>query len=152
MKKHVFTFMTFFVVCMTLMMVSCSDDDKELSEEILVGKWVMIRYECEDNTGDKEIKKYSISDEYDIVELYEDGTCHNYCKLIDESIYHWDNYGKWILKDDKLTLLYWGFGEEYEVQIIQLSSSLITIEHSFIDDKGPETLLGTETFTYQKID
>lgn len=153
MKKHVFTFMAFFVICMSFIMVSCSDDendkDKEAREEMLIGKWVMTYcfYEDEDEEEDRD---YDISEEYDVIILREDGVCRNYCKSFDNISYDWNDYGEWaVMNDNKLKLLFYGEGENI-VTINRLTETTLSFELNGIDED--DGMPYTYKITYKKVD
>ena len=43
MKKYLFSFVAFFVMCMaSLALVSCGDDDEESGSDSIVGSWVVV--------------------------------------------------------------------------------------------------------------
>ncbi len=166
MKKLVFTFMAFFVMCMaSLAMVSCSDDekdkdDKKTQEELLIGKWVLTHFEGKDSDGntlegDKENEDYPISEEVDVIEFDEDGSCHNYSKVLinDKVDYDWDNYGEWSLQGTSLTLLFDG-RKNKTVKLTQLTSNILTFEYEgqYIDYDTGETVFYYDCYTYQKVD
>lgn len=149
-------------MCSTLMVVSCSDDkdsdDKELNEELLIGKWVLTHFEGKDSDGntlegDKENEDYPISEEYDVIELYEDGTCHNYCKPFEDGGYDWNNYGEWNLQGTSLTLFFES-KKNKTVKLIQLTSDILIFayEGKYIDYDTKETITYYDCYTYQKVD
>lgn len=155
-------FMAFFVMCMaSLAMVSCGDDekdkdDKKTQEELLIGKWVLTYIECKDSEGnsiggDKENGYIPISEEYDVIEFNEDGTCHNYAKF--NGGYDWNNYGEWNLKGTSFTLCFDG-DENKTVELIQLTSDILTIKYEgqYIDYDTKETIIYYDSYTYQKVD
>lgn len=157
MKKQVFTFMTFFVMCMTLMMISCSDDDKDkddekASEEILIGKWVLVHSVYENDTEFEEDDD-DVSKENDVIVFENEGVCHNYCKIANVAPgidpYDWNDYGKWKFMDNSsLRLLFYGEGQQI-VKVLKLTSTILSFECT-IDYKDGE--IGHYTMTYQKVD
>jgi len=152
MKKHVFTFMTFFVVCMTLMMVSCSDDDKNKDDKksFLIGKWVLVYSYYETEYGSIFEDESLVSEEEDVIVFKEDGVCRNYFK-IDDTVYDWDDYGEWELVDDSyLKLLFYGEGQQI-VTISELTQTYLTFEYN----DGIDEYNGTKykmIMRYQKVD
>lgn len=152
MKKHVFIFMAFFVMCSTLMMVSCSDDDKGENDKksFLIGKWVLVYSYYEDEHGSIFEDEYLVSEEEDVIVFKEDGVCRNYLKNND-TVYERDDYGEWKLVDDSyLKLLFDGEGQQI-VTISELTQTSLTFEYN----DGIDEYIGIKykmIMRYQKVD
>lgn len=154
MKKYVFKFMTFFVMCMTsLIIISCSDneDDYQVDKSSLVGKWVLINlvYEVE---SENDSDSYDVSEEVDVILLNEDGSCRNYCKPIEQAApgidpYDWNDYGEWDLVNSiSLKLLFYGEGQQI-VKVLKMTTTTLSFECS-LSSEG-ETY--KYTATYKKV-
>lgn len=146
MKKHVFTFVAFFVMCMaSLDLVSCSDDDKDDSQvdkSILVGKWVMIN--LVEEYGDETLSySFDVSEEEDIVLFNENGSCFNYNDK------GWFDKGNWSLSDTTLKLLFYGEGQQ-TVKILKMTETIFTFE-CLLENEKKEGEFFKCTATYQKV-
>ena len=148
MKKYLFSFVAFFVMCMaSLAMVSCSDDDKDDSQvekSALVGKWVLTNLIYED-ASETDSETFNVSEEADVVLLNEDGSCRNYSKVGD--LYDWDDKGNWSLSDDTtLKLLFYGEGQQ-TVKVLKMTATTLSFECSLEDERDTYKY----TATYQKV-
>lgn len=151
MKKYVFTFVAFFVMCMaSLAMVSCSDDDDDdpqVDKSTLVGKWVLTNLVYEDE-NENESDSFKVSEEVDVILLNEDGSCRNYCFIAEYDDYDWDDKGNWSLSDDTtLKLLFYGEGQQ-TVKVLKMTATTLSFECSLKDDEGDAYKY---TATYQKV-
>lgn len=144
--------MAFFVMCSTLMMVSCSDDDKGENDKksFLIGKWVLVYSYYEDEHGSIFEDEYLVSEEEDVIVFKEDGVCRNYLKNND-TVYERDDYGEWKLVDDSyLKLLFDGEGQQI-VTISELTQTSLTFEYN----DGIDEYIGIKykmIMRYQKVD
>lgn len=153
MKKHVLTFVAFFVMCMaSLAMVSCSDDDdkddSQVDKSALVGKWVLTNLIEEDESG-TDTDSFEVSEEADVILLNEDGSCRNYCEVLmnGKIEYDWDDKGSWILSDNTtLKLLFYGEGQQ-TVKVLKMTDTTLSFECSITDDEYSYKY----TATYQKV-
>lgn len=151
MNKYVFMFVTFFVMLMALIMVSCSDDDKEKDDikSFLIGKWVLVYSYYEDEYGSIFEDESLVSEEEDVIVFKEDGVCRNYLK--DETVYVWDDYGEWKLVDDSyLRLLFYDSGQQI-VSIIELTQTSLTFEYNDGIDEN-NGIKYKMIMRYQKVD
>lgn len=151
MKKYVFTFAAFFVMCMaSLAMVSCSDDDddkdnSETQKSVLIGKWAMTNLISEYD-GETDTESFEVSEEYDVIIFNEDGTCRNYAK-IGEDQYDWDDKGSWNLSNETtLKLLFYGVGQQ-TVKVLKLTATTLSFEATVTDEGDTYKY----TATYQKV-
>lgn len=155
MKKYVFTFVAFFVMCMaSLAMVSCSDDDDDdpqVDKSTLVGKWVLTNLAYEDES-ENESDSFKVSEESDVILLNEDGSCRNYCKPYDQAgpgtdPYDWNDYGEWeLINSTSLKLLFYGEGQQ-TVKVLKMTATTLSFECSLKDDGE----VYKYTMTYQKV-
>lgn len=152
MKKHVFTFMAFFVICMSsLALFSCNDndDDKKIDDEILIGKWVLIEYTYESENGSYK-DEYPIYEEEDVIVFKKSGVCHNYCYIKSLDDYDWNDYGEWeSINNSSIKLLFYGEGEQI-VTILNLTETILSFECNVIDED--DGTFSKYEMTYQRID
>lgn len=128
MKKYVLSFITLFAMCLTISLTSCGKDEEDPntdepggSKSLLIGTWVLVRDQGTYSGGSYD-DSYSISEQKDVVELYENGRCHNFRSG------GYDLDSTWELKGEDLTFVC--FGRKQTATIVSLTPLELVVEAS----------------------